>query len=278
MAKEIAKNKKIVKKIISTKKSSSQKSKKSLKSKPTKKIVSKKKPTKIAKIVAKPTKKPVAKKVIPTKKQKLVPVAKPIAKVSSKKIVKTEKRVAVKEIKVIAPTKPIKPEKLLKKEIPRSKKSMKPKKMRSVFFIKNEILNLKPSSSKLAKKEPKGKYSLEYIVNCSPTILYEFLTTPSGLCEWFADDVNIKDNHYSFIWDGGAQIAEILEATPSKTLRLKWTDRNDGSYFQFSIETDELTNDISLIITDFAENEAEQKSSKMLWDTQIGKLLHIIGA
>ena len=284
MAKKIATKKKIVKKIIATKKTAKapQKNKKILKAKPVKKIIPKKKISKPV-IKNKPNKKAikiVAKKTPPVKKNKIISKTKPVKKVLVKKLEKVvkAKKDKLEKTKIIAPAKPEKP---IQKEIVKSKKSLKqpkPKKIQSVYFIKNELLNLKLNVGKTQKKEPKGKYTLEYVVNCSPSILYEFLTTPSGLCEWFADDVNIRDNQYSFIWDGGEQIADILEATPNKVLKLKWNDRNDGSYFQFSIETDDLTNDVSLMITDFSENEAEKKSSQMLWDTQIQKLLHVLGS
>ncbi|HVA97257.1 MAG TPA: START-like domain-containing protein [Bacteroidia bacterium] len=283
MAKKIATKKKIVKKIIATKKTAKapQKNKKILKAKPVKKTSSKKisKPV----IKSKPSKKAmkiVAKKTLPVKKNKIVSKTKPVKKIPVKKLKKIVKvKINLPEkTKILAPSKP---EKQIQKVVAKSKKTLKqpkPKKIQSVYFIKNELLNLKLNVGKTQKKEPKGKYTLEYVVNCSPSILYEFLTTPSGLCEWFADDVNIRDNQYSFIWDGGEQIADILEATPNKVLKLKWNDRNDGSYFQFSIETDDLTNDVSLMITDFSENEAEKKSSQMLWDTQIQKLLHVLGS
>ena len=38
----------------------------------------------------------------------------------------------------------------------------------------------------------KQKFTLEYPVRCSPTILYEFLATSNGLQEWFADKVDDK--------------------------------------------------------------------------------------
>lgn len=130
---------------------------------------------------------------------------------------------------------------------------------------------------KATKKEPPGRFEIEYVVHTSPGILYEFLTTPSGLSEWFADDVNVKDNQYTFFWDGSQQQAKIIGAKDQKYIRYQWSDKNDGSYFEFKIEVDELTNDVSFIITDFAEG-AEVATSKLLWDSQVNKLLHVIGA
>lgn len=126
--------------------------------------------------------------------------------------------------------------------------------------------------------EPKGKFELEYVIHCSPSILFDFLYSPSGLSEWFCDDVNIRNDIYQFEWDGSEQSAKLLNAIEEKHVRFQWIDRQDGTYFEFRIEKDELTNDISLLITDFADSEEEKKSSTLLWNSQVDKLLHVLGS
>lgn len=130
----------------------------------------------------------------------------------------------------------------------------------------------------LPKKEPKGKFEIEYVLHTSAGILYEFLTSPSGLAEWFADDVNIHDGVFTFFWEGSEQKAKLLGFKDEKFVRLQWLDKPEGTYFEFRIERDELTGDISLIITDFADEAADLKTSKLLWDSQINQLLHVIGS
>ncbi|MBL7911174.1 MAG: SRPBCC domain-containing protein [Bacteroidia bacterium] len=109
-------------------------------------------------------------------------------------------------------------------------------------------------------------------------MLYEFLSTPSGLSEWFCDDVNIRNGIYTFIWDGQMQQARLLKTVDVLLVRFQWVDKNDGSYFEFRIQRDDLTNDISLIITDFADTNSERESSKLLWGSQVEKLMHVIGS
>lgn len=128
------------------------------------------------------------------------------------------------------------------------------------------------------KKEPKGRFEMEYVVHASAYLLFEFLTTPSGLSEWFADDVNIRQGIYTFFWDGSEQQAKLIGYKDAKLARFQWLDKNDGSYFEFRIDVDDLTGDVSLIITDFAEDPAEMATTKLLWDSQVNKLLHVIGA
>ncbi len=123
----------------------------------------------------------------------------------------------------------------------------------------------------------KEKFELEYTINSSPKVLYNRLSTASGLSEWFADNVNIKKDLYIFIWDQSEQQSKILGKKDNKYIRFKWVDDEDDSYyFEFKIEIDDLTGDVALLITDFAE--ADEKDDVIdLWDTQVGELKRIIG-
>jgi uncharacterized protein YndB with AHSA1/START domain len=130
----------------------------------------------------------------------------------------------------------------------------------------------------LSKKEPKGKFELEYVIRTSAGILYEFLTSPSGLSEWFADDVNIHDGVFTFFWEGSEQKAKLLAFKEDKFVRLQWLDKPEGTYFEFRIERDELTGDTSLMIVDFADEASDMETSKRLWDSQVNTLLNVIGS
>ena len=124
----------------------------------------------------------------------------------------------------------------------------------------------------------KVEYKMEFVVKASPKMLYKFLSTPSGLAEWFADNVNSRGKNYSFFWDDAEEVATLVGKKADKFIRFKWLeDEDDDTYFEFKLETDELTNDLSLIITDFAE-EDEVEESKLLWDSQVNSLLHAIGS
>ena len=123
----------------------------------------------------------------------------------------------------------------------------------------------------------KTKFELEYTINSSPKVLFNRLSTPGGLAEWFADDVNIKGKVYTFIWDGTEQKAKLIQKKENLYIRFQWIDENeDKTYFEFRITTDELTGDVALLITDFAE-EDEKDDAIDLWDTQIAELKHVLG-
>jgi len=123
----------------------------------------------------------------------------------------------------------------------------------------------------------KKKFELEYTINSSPKVLFNRLSTPGGLAEWFADDVNLQGKVFTFIWEGTEQKAEVMLKKDNKFIRFHWViDEDSKTFFEFRISQDELTGDVSLLITDFAE-EDEKNDSIDLWDTQIAELKHVIG-
>ncbi len=122
----------------------------------------------------------------------------------------------------------------------------------------------------------KNKIELEYSINSSPKILYTRLSTPGGLSEWFADDINIQGNIYTFIWDGSEQQAELVTKKENQLVRFKWIEDEGNTFFEFKIHKDELTGDVALVITDFIEDD-EKDDAIDLWDTQIAELKHALG-
>lgn len=124
----------------------------------------------------------------------------------------------------------------------------------------------------------KVEFTMEFVVKASPKMLYKFLSTPSGLSEWFADNVDSRSKEFKFFWDGSEEIAHVVNKKADSHIRFRWEEEDDDkAYFEFKIVTDDLTNDVSLLVTDFAE-EDELEESKLLWDSQINSLLHAIGS
>ncbi|MFZ1527397.1 MAG: START-like domain-containing protein [Ferruginibacter sp.] len=119
-------------------------------------------------------------------------------------------------------------------------------------------------------------YTLEYPVRCSPAILYEFLSTPAGLQEWFAEEVDERDGVFSFGWNGTTDKAQLLEQEENKFIRFHWEHSAKGEYFEFSIEKSEVTNQTILIVKDFAEKK-DIKDQSQLWEYQVKDLFHRIG-
>ena len=122
----------------------------------------------------------------------------------------------------------------------------------------------------------KIKVELEYIINTSPNILFTCLSTPSGLSEWFANDVNIKDETFTFFWDRSEESAKLMKSKKD-SIRFQWEDdEGEDYYFQMAIKIDDLTKDVALLVTDFAD-EDEVDEITLMWDNSISKLKQAIG-
>jgi uncharacterized protein YndB with AHSA1/START domain len=123
----------------------------------------------------------------------------------------------------------------------------------------------------------KVKVELEFPIHASPSFLYQYLSTPDSLGEWFADNVNSRGKMFTFIWNGSEEVAERLSQKNDEFIKFKWAeDEDEETYFEFRIQVDALTKDVSLLVTDFAE-EDEVDESKMFWENQINELKHTIG-
>ena len=123
----------------------------------------------------------------------------------------------------------------------------------------------------------KIKYTVEYPVRCSPAILFEFLSTSSGLQEWFADKVEDENGLFTFSWSGSAEQAEVVNMEENKTIRFHWLDSPKDEFFEFNIERYEVTNQTILVIHDFAEKK-DIRDQSQLWETQVKELFHRLGS
>ena len=123
----------------------------------------------------------------------------------------------------------------------------------------------------------KKKFTIEYEIKSSPRILYGFLSEPNGLTQWFADDVSVRDQVFTFTWDDEQQIAKLLAIKENKLVKFRWVDDDPQYYFEMEILQDELTNDVALSITDFATEDTISER-KLIWDNQIDYLISVLGA
>jgi uncharacterized protein YndB with AHSA1/START domain len=124
----------------------------------------------------------------------------------------------------------------------------------------------------------KFKFELEYNLNCSPRVLFSRLSTPEGLGEWFADQVNVDGDLFSFYWNSSESKARLSALKENRLVRFEWVglENEEENFFEFRINIEELTGDLALIITDFAEPD-EKEDTIYLWDSQINNLKRALG-
>ncbi|MAV00881.1 MAG: hypothetical protein CMC37_04865 [Flavobacteriaceae bacterium] len=122
------------------------------------------------------------------------------------------------------------------------------------------------------------KYEMEFPIKVSQRLLFQYLSTPSGLSEWFADNVNSRGEKFIFIWDDSEEVANLVSKKMPEKIKFQWDEDKDTDYFfELRIQFDEITKDVSLIVTDFAD-EDEVEESKMLWTNQIADLKKVLGS
>jgi uncharacterized protein YndB with AHSA1/START domain len=119
----------------------------------------------------------------------------------------------------------------------------------------------------------KTKFNIEYqLRSASINILWNSISKPLGLAEWFADGVTVNDNEFTFSWDGNEQMAILLQKKTNSSVRFQWEEDIDTeSYFELKIASMEVTGNLALVVTDFAEPN-EKDDLIMLWNKQIETL------
>ena len=126
--------------------------------------------------------------------------------------------------------------------------------------------------------EQKIKYEMEFPIHVSPALLYQYISTPSGMSEWYADNVNSRGEFFTFIWSESEEEAKLLSKKSPERIKFRWLeDEGTDFYFELRIQVDEITKDVSLMVTDFAE-EDEVEEGKMLWENMVSELKQILGS
>ena len=124
----------------------------------------------------------------------------------------------------------------------------------------------------------KEKFHIEYVFDkVSLLSLWNHVTSPVGLSEWFSDKVGIVGDTYTFSWKGVTQTARVINQIPGEVIRFQWDDEEaDSTYFEFKMRITELTGSTVFEITDFAF-PAEKGDAIHLWETQVETLKRTLG-
>jgi uncharacterized protein YndB with AHSA1/START domain len=151
--------------------------------------------------------------------------------------------------------------------------------LKRIMYISK--LQIKYEGNKMKNKmADKHKIELEYLLKTSPKVFENMVSTPSGLAEWFADDVNIKEDIYTFYWDGSEEQAKLLSKKAGHHMKWKWLreeEEDNDTFFEIQFEVDPMTKTLVLHVTDFAD-EDDIEEVTMLWESSIQELKRVLGA
>lgn len=128
----------------------------------------------------------------------------------------------------------------------------------------------------LLKTKTMKTLSFEYLFGTSSKILYQRLSTASGLNEWFADNVAINNDIMTFSWGKSEQKAKIKRQKNNLYVKFQWLD-NPERYTEFKIEKNNLTEDLTLLITDVIDEEEDEEFITNIWNDSIKKLKSRLG-
>ena len=123
----------------------------------------------------------------------------------------------------------------------------------------------------------KQKIDIEYpLAIKSPALIWEQISSAHGLERWFADHVNEQDGVFTFTWgepwtEQDVREAHVLESATNDHIRLKWDEEDDDTYFEMRIAKSDLTHQLNLLITDFAEDD-DVDGLKILWESMLDRL------
>ena len=119
-------------------------------------------------------------------------------------------------------------------------------------------------------------FEIEYVIKSSISVLYERISTISGLSEWFADDVRVDiEGNYIFDWNGSVEKAKLISKKQNEYIKFQWIE--EETIFEMLILVNPITHDVALIVKDIADDEDEKNYKIQNWDLQIQKLKKLLG-
>jgi len=109
---------------------------------------------------------------------------------------------------------------------------------------------------------------LEFIFACSTPMLHKFLTTSEGLKSWFCDDVVIKNELYTFSWEGETEKALLKEDPTKPNILFEWQGREAPESTFFEIISSAITRETILKVMTVCD-ESSQDEEVIYWNNII---------
>lgn len=111
-------------------------------------------------------------------------------------------------------------------------------------------------------------------------MLFPYITTPSGLAQWFADDVTVnEDQVYTFSWDDEQTQARLAAQRLNKFVRFEFLDESDEEprpVIEMQLDENDLTGTVFLNVNDSVTADDEEEF-RAIWNQMADSLREIVG-
>ncbi|MDQ6478198.1 START-like domain-containing protein [Dyadobacter sp. LHD-138] len=128
----------------------------------------------------------------------------------------------------------------------------------------------------------KFKFITEFELRSSPKVLFPYISTPSGLEQWFAEKVTVLPNQrFDFQWDGDSHVAKQTGLRINKAVKFEFENTSeddlDNNHLEIKLEVSELTQTTFLRVVDYSSNKDEAELIS-LWNGFMDNLKEIVGS
>ena len=125
-------------------------------------------------------------------------------------------------------------------------------------------------------------FEFEYEIKASPKVLYPYLSTASGLQQWFADKVTVKNaEQFIFFWDDENHSAQLVQNKINKSVKFEFNRPDPAAHsaqIELVLDVSELSNTTYLKVYDSASTFKSPADATELWDYLTDKLKEIVGS
>ena len=126
------------------------------------------------------------------------------------------------------------------------------------------------------------KFTAEFELRASSKMIFPYLNTPSGLAQWFADDVQVdEDKIYSFIWDNQNHKAKLAAQKLNHYVKFEFLPdpaeetNEDHPYIELRLDSNELTGTTFMKVIDYSAEDEEELFD--IWENIVHTLRETVG-
>jgi len=125
------------------------------------------------------------------------------------------------------------------------------------------------------KTNGKKHFTQEFEINARAHEIYELISTPDGLSQWFADKITLNENgRYVFTWGKTSYSAEMIDYRKNVHIRYKWEGEKE-QFLDFRISVSPVSGTLFLRVIDSMDTDDPHEQAVM-WNSAIQTLKNLV--